>query len=420
LTTRMNQLVEESVALITEARSIMDRFKDDDDMGEERARVDTLLAEAEKRKTEADALHGDEQRRQRIGQMSEWMNSTGSIEDPEERKEKLGQFPEEKRNQVELEGRAFAKFLRRGERGMTAEETRALTSGSDTAGGYLVPEDFRAQLIKALAGFTVVRDVATVMNTSRDTVVVPRLGNGPEGINEGDVYTSAVRITWAGETYEDDEGLTEPEFEQVRIPIEKAIAKTRISRDLLMDSAVSVEGVLVTLFGEAYGLGEDYAFLRGNGTTQPFGVMNDLEIKTKNIGVNISADSLIDLLYDLPTQYRARSTFYLTSAMEATIRKLKDANDVYIWQPGLVAGAPSQILGRPVRNTEFLPAPASAARSILLGDMSAYWIFDRMQMEVQRLDERYAEQGLVGWVLTKRVGGNVVLPQSFRIGVQSA
>ena len=104
----------------------------------------------------------------------------------------------------------------------------------------------------------------------------------------------------------------------------------------------------------------------------------------------------------------------MRSVTEAKVRKLKDGNNDYIWQPGLAAGAPGMILGRPVVTSEFMPADAQNNKVILFGDMAGYWIFDRTAMEIQRLDERYAEQGQVGFVLTRRLGGQVTQPYMFR------
>src|SRR5258708_7025405 len=177
---------------------------------------------------------------------------------------------------------------------MGADELRVLTEGADSAGGFLVPEDFMNAIIKRLAGYAIVRGLATVFQTSRDSVLIPRVGGGAAPTST-DVYTSAVRLTWVGETMTDDEGLTDPDFEMVRVPIEKAIAKTRISRDLLMDSVTNVVELLAGLFAEAFGLGEDNAFLTGSGISQPFGVMNDTVIPTVNLGNPSTADGIIDL-----------------------------------------------------------------------------------------------------------------------------
>lgn len=429
---KKQQLVEEAQALVKSARAILDKYPTDKEIpAEDRTTADKMLDDAAAKKAEADGMHDDEGRRSRADTLTkELITGKAQSEESEERERALADDDDddaetadqkrEKRAKRKIEKRAFNHFIRGGVRAMEPLEIRTLTEGSDSAGGFMVPEDFRMELIKKMMGYTVIRNRATQFNTSRDSVVIPRLADA----TNSDMYTSAVRITWAGETYTDDEGLTEPTFEQVRMAIDKAIAKTRVSRDLLMDSAISVEDMLSTLYAEAYAIGEDDAFINGNGIGKPLGILNDAAVPTTTLGATLLADDLITLVYATPVQYRNRGAFVVSSATEAFIRKMKDNSGGagvgnYIWQMGLQAGAPSMILGYPVSNSEFVPATTTGAKSIIFGDLSAFWIFDRLDMELQRLDERYAEQGLVGWVATKRLGAMVAQPWALRIGVQA-
>jgi HK97 family phage major capsid protein len=126
------------------------------------------------------------------------------------------------------------------------------------------------------------------------------------------------------------------------------------------------------------------------------------------------ADPIIDAFYAVAQQYRGNGIWIMRSTVEAKIRKVKDTQEQYIWQPGLSAGAPGTILGRPVFSSEFMPADAQNNVVLLFGDLRGYWIFDRLDMEIQRLDERYAEQSQIGYVLTRRLGGQVTQAYMFR------
>ena len=166
-------------------------------------------------------------------------------------------------------------------------------------------------------------------------------------------------------------------------------------------------------------MAEDQVFLTGSAVDRPEGILTNGDIGVTSGPLNTLttaySDTLIDGFYAIAQQYRGQSVWIMRSVVEARIRKIKDSQNQYIWQPGIAAGAPGTILGRPVMSSEFMPADAINNNVIVLGDLRGYWIFDRMDMEIQRLDERYAEQGLIGYILTRRLGAQVTQPYMFRI-----
>lgn len=186
-----------------------------------------------------------------------------------------------------------------------------------------------------------------------------------------------------------------------------------------MDSAVDVTALVTLLYAEAVAMAEDQVFISGSAVDRPEGIMTNADIGNTDgvfvaLDVTDVTDPLIDGFYAVAQQYRGNGVWVMRSSVEAKIRKVKDTQEQYIWQPGLAAGAPGTILGRPVMSSEFMPADAQNNKIILFGDIRGYWIFDRMDMEIQRLDERYAEQGLVGYILTRRLGAQVTQPYMFR------
>ncbi len=142
--------------------------------------------------------------------------------------------------------------------------------------------------------------------------------------------------------------------------------------------------------------------------------------KTTASGTAIAADELIDLFHALKPPYRARATWLMHDSTVAAVRKLKDANNQYIWQPGLQAGQPDMLLGRPVRVSRYMPEIALDAKTVAFGDFSYYWIADRQSIGIQRLVELYAANGQVGFRMFTRVDGRLALAEAVQVLQQAA
>lgn len=415
------ELMERRRVLIEEAQEVLDDATEIDDAVERakaEERFDAMMDDADKLQADASTQEKTEKREKRIADATAGgADAEKRDEDMRTRKTQLAPGISRNPTDDEVEDRVFRmnsfdRYLRKGYGGLSAEQTRVLNESNDTEGGYLVPEDFRNEVIRKLPGFAIIRtNGATTLTTDRDVVTVPRVTGGDN------VFTSGVTITWVDELPGEDEGLTEPAFGQERWNVNKAIAKTRLSKDFIDDSAVDIVGLLTTLYAEAFGLGEDREFLTGDGIKKPKGIFVDAGITQVVSGdaADITADGLIDCAYDLPVQYRQGAVWVMRSSTERNIRKLKDGNGQYLWQPGLAVDRPGTILGWPVLGSEFAPAIAAAAEPIMFGRLSGYWIFDRRGMTLQRLVERYAEQGQIAFVVDKRVAGGVAQNFAFRL-----
>ena len=320
---------------------------------------------------------------------------------------------------------AFEIYTRKGFDYMGPEDRKTLTEGVDSAGGYTVPMDVQASMIRKIATTALIRSMATVISTSRDIAKWIKLKYTTD-----DKYTSGVRLTWTGEipTSATVHRVTEPVLGALQIPVHTAMASMPLSNDLLEDSSFDIMGLGSELMGEAFGLGEDDVFVNGDGVGKPFGLVTRVTVGDDPIGTVVSgsasaltADGLIDLFFGLPAQYRSRAAFILNSGSAKTIRKFKDAtNNRYLWDSmngGLMSpGINDYLLSKPVLFDEFMPDQGSNTYPVLFGDVSGYMVVDRVGLSIQRLAELYAETNITLLLARRRVGGDVAYP--FRMKFQ--
>ena len=311
--------------------------------------------------------------------------------------------------------KAFETYVHHGDRAVLAlggAYVKALTAGTDSEGGHLVPIDWQAQILQAAGARAGLRQHVTTVPTSRDAVEWPTI----EGAD--DIHASAVRRTWVDEQPAEGAAATEPTFGAIRIPVHTAMLTTKASRNLVEDSAVPFTQILVGLFADEVRLSDEEAFLTGDGVGKPLGLLNTTGIPTVVSGAAaaVTADGLLDLFYGLPAQYRDAAVFVMNSATEDSIRKLKDSSNQYLWVGGF-ASAPETLLGHTVVSSEFMPAIAAAATPIVFGDFTRYVVVDRIGFAVQRIDgdQQLAEKNQIGFVGRQRVGGRVTQPRGFRL-----
>lgn len=297
--------------------------------------------------------------------------------------------------------------------------SKALSEGTDTAGGFLVPPDFFAGVIQRLPGAAVVEAGARIVTTSRDRILVPRV---KAATTDSTMYSSAVAFTMVGETPSATTGDTNPIFEQIEVPVYTAKLRTVLSRNLTSDADFDLSGFLTDEFRLAAALGKDDKYLTGTGAGEPRGIINDSAITVVNSGSAsaLTGDGVLDLVEDLPAQYAAGAKLYLSKSAKKAIRKLKDGNGNYLWSPGggsggLAEPAAPTIAGVPFAVTDFLDSIAADAKPMFYGNLQFFWAILRMQLAVQVLKEKYAEENQDGFVGFLRFGGAVTVPEAFRI-----
>jgi HK97 family phage major capsid protein len=303
---------------------------------------------------------------------------------------------------VQLERRAFGGFLRRGREVLPDLEARALRVSDDTAGGYLAPSEFVAEVIKGIVQYSPVRQAARVGNTSSGEVILPK-------------RTGTPTASWVGET--EDRTETGSSYGQLQIPIHEMACYVDVSLRLLEDAAVNVEAEVASDLAEEFGRLEGVAFVNGNGVKKPMGFMAAPELAyTPNKHATVlSADELITFLYAMPAVYRSTGAWMLNGNTLATVRRLKDGQNNFLWQPSYQAGQPETLLGRPVIEAVDMPDVASGTFPIAFGDFArAYRIYDRVALSIMRDPYTMATKGLVRFHARRRVGGDVVLAEALR------
>lgn len=311
---------------------------------------------------------------------------------------------------------AFWAALKAGRNVLTAEqwkllhapEIRNLVVGTDASGGYLVPDEFERTLVKKLEDLNVMRGLATVITTS-------------SGIREIPVEADYGTATWLGETAAYTE--SDATFSQVTLSAYKLGTIIKVSEELMNDSAFDITDYVTSAFARRFANAEEAAFVNGDGVGKPTGVVQGAEqgkVGATGQTTSVTADDLIDLFHSLRRPYRPRATWLMADSTAKAVRKLKDNDGQYLWQPGLQAGQPDTLLGRPVVISDYMPAMAANAKSILFGDFSYYWIADRVGRVMQRLDELYAANGQVGFRMYQRVDGKLILPEAVKYYQNSA
>lgn len=311
---------------------------------------------------------------------------------------------------------------------LAGSEQKALSEGSDTGGGFLVPPDLQAEVLARTAQMSVMRRHARVVPTNRDRVIFPAVAPAS---TSGSIYSSGFVGGWVGETPSATD--TDPAFQQFEVAVKKARVSTRLSNDFVADSSVDVLGWLARNGAENLALVEDNGFLNGRGTaTEPLGILNaglttkDVEGSTTDTISNTTSNTgtalkLIDLVYAVPAQYRTNASWLMCSAVGGKTLKLIDANGRTYWPELAGSGfAPAQatLFGKPVDYSDWMPDDGTDANKVyLFGDLSQYLIVQRTGMSTVVLRERYADTDQIGIILFERVGGAMWNTDAARLGI---
>ena len=295
---------------------------------------------------------------------------------------------------------AFWNMLRN--RGSLPIVQNALSIGVDAEGGYLCPDEYERKLIQALEEENVLRSLCTIIRTSSGDRKIP-------------VVVAHGEASWV----EEEGAIPESDevFGQISIGAHKVATMIKVSDELLQDSVFDIEQYIAAEYARRIGAKEEEAFLTGDGTAKPVGILSasgGAGVGVTTAGNTPSADELIDLVHSLKSVYRKRSAFLLNDATVKAVRKLKDGNGQYLWQPGLKEGQPDMLLNHRLTTSSYMPEIGVGSKAILFGDYTYYWIADRQGRSFQRLNELYAVTGQIGFRATQRVDGRVVLPEAIK------
>lgn len=271
-----------------------------------------------------------------------------------------------------------------------------LQEGVDADGGYLVPEEYDRRLIDTLSEENIMRRLATIITTS-----------GEHKIN---IAATKPAASWI----EEGGALTfgDATFSQILLDAHKLHVAIKVTEELLYDNAFNLEGYILDQFGKALANAEEDAFLNGDGTGKPLGLFAATGGGTVagTLTAAIKSDDMLDLVYALKRPYRKTASFIMNDKTLASLRKLKDNNGAYIWQPSYQAGEPDRVLGYAVHTSAYAPEDA-----IAFGDYKYYNIGDRGTRSFSELRELFAGNGMIGYVAKERVDGKLILPEAVQI-----
>ncbi len=289
----------------------------------------------------------------------------------------------------------------------------AMDKGTDTNGGYLAPIEWDRSIVSKLKRISPIRANARVQSIS------------VAGFKK--VFSDrAVGSGWVGETASRPATST-PQLGILDFTPGELYANPMISQQLLDDSAVNLEQWLGDEVDAEFARQEGVAFLSGNGTNKPYGILTYVTgaanaarhpwgaIVAVNSGAaaGLTGDGFIGLMYDLPSEFAQNAKLYINRMSLGAARKLKDGQGNYLWQPSYQQGEPQTLNGAPIVEVPDMPAVAAGNIAALYGDMEAtYLVVDRVGIVVLR--DPYTNKPYVAFYTVKRVGGGVYNPEPMR------
>lgn len=314
---------------------------------------------------------------------------------------------------TDIQQRAWKTFLTRGRDAIGPDELRALQADADIYGGFLVaPPQFVLKLIQAMDNEVFIRGMATVFPVTK-----------AESLGAPSMDTDIADPTWTAEikTGSEDSTMSFGKRELTPHPLAKLI---KISEKLLRVSAMDVESLVTSRLAYKHSVTAEYAYLLGSGSNQPmgvftaattgFGISTSRDISTGNSATAFTTDGLMEALYSLKGQYHPKATWIFHRDAIKRLRKLKDGEGQYIWNPDIKGGQPDSVLGRPYKMSEYCPNTFTTGKYVgIIGDFSHYWIADALSMRLQRLNELYAATNQVGFISRMESDGMPVLEEAF-------
>ncbi len=307
---------------------------------------------------------------------------------------------------------AWSSYIRTGDAqalgALNTIEGKALTAGVGAEGGYVAPAETESRIERALAEASPFRSIASLRSIGAVSFKKP-------------ISAGGAASGWAGETAARPE-TTAPQMQLLDFPTGELYAMPAATQVLLDDGVADVDQWLADEVRDVFAAQETAAFTSGDGINKPNGILNytavaDATQSWGNVGYIATGaagafastapiDALIDLIYAPDTRYRAGANFVMNRRTVGVLRKFKDADGNYIWQPATTAGQPSSLLGYPVVEVEDMPDISANSTSVAFGDFRrGYLIVDRQGVRVLR--DPYSAKPYVLFYTTKRVGGGI-------------
>lgn len=396
---------------------------------EKKGSADVLVTEKVERLEQALAKHEDEnqkrtaaaleakkaldEEKKHVDELEAKLNllSLAGSSDPETRKREL-------KSKVDVWARAVVGANLIGVPNLSADQQKALSDvaaeykalgiANDTTGGYLAPAEYIREIIKGVTDVSPVRSLARVRQTASKAIMIPK-------------RTGQFAAQWVADqgTKSETDGLRYGMWE---IPTHEMFALIDISNQNLEDSAFNMEAEISFEATEQFAVAEGAAFVSGTGVGRPEGILVAAGVTGNNSGtaatiadVDGQANGLLTLKYSLKSSYARNANWIMNRTTLGSVRKLKDGDKGYIWQPGIAMGAPNTIDGDPYVEVPDMPSEGAGLVPIAYGDFArAYTLVDRIQMEMLRDPYTQATGGNVRFIFRRRLGGQVTLAEAFK------
>jgi HK97 family phage major capsid protein len=320
---------------------------------------------------------------------------------------------------------AFAQFALTGKpdamQALLPQNARYGSTDSDPDGGFLVPEEIDTEITERLINVSPMRRLATVRQT------------------RGNVYKKLISIgggtaEWVGERQSRPQ-TDMNQYKEIAITPMEIYANPALTQTLLDDASVDAAAEVSTEIAKDFDIKEGDAWINGDGVNRPRGFLKyatpvttsdatrafgTLQYFPSGVaaalfdGTHNGADALLDVVYGLNAQYRANATWLMNSATIGAVRKLKDLEGRYVWQPPVAAGQPATLLGYPVETDENMPDIGAGNFPIAFGDWKqGYMIVDRIGIRVLR--DPFTNKPYVHFYTTKRVGGGMLHSNAIKL-----
>lgn len=421
--TSQKALIAKSLQCIHLARTIRDRYPDPTRMpAEDAQKCSNLLKEAQRLKGLAD-----------LEKEQDEMEAWGQEPDRLPEAIKAEQFVAASRGELHPDGERYAEALRKRQIELfakairsdkaerigwlsTLDVTEKANLVEDATGEIIVPPDIAGPIFKTLPHLGVFRAAGpTIRNTTSDTVNLRSLTGATAGWGK-------IEIT--GATATDANVVPNTPVDQVFV--HDLMAMSKIGVDELQDTDTNLVSLITDIVSQQVAMMEDDAFAAGNGVSKPWGLAARATAASNQITQAVTAaanttptaDDMKRLPYRVPSRFRPNGAYFSSSDAAEAVALLKDSTSNYLWQPSVRAGEPDSFSGKRFFILEGLPSMGASAAavdpSVIFGDPAlGYLVADRQRITVQRLDERFAEVGLVAFIFKMRVGGDVMRPAAF-------
>lgn len=303
------------------------------------------------------------------------------------------------------QSKAVYEYVEKGKSGISPDSAKALSSIVDTDGGYLAPEEMRAEMITKRRDPAHIRGRATVIETSSGVVSFPNFDF--DGVVQKPKESEEITKTDISNA-----------FDKTQFMAHKYAVIFPIPMELLEDGAINIQDIMTTHFATRFDEVQEQDFLNGDGAGEPLGLLQaGLPTVSAGTADQFNPDDIHEAVYAIKAQYRAGASWMMHRDNVKRVRQMKGSDNNYLWQMGLQAGQPATIAGYPLVESEWFPATAPNATPgtdiLLFGDLAWYWIIDRIGYSVQRLDEKYAEFDQIGLRMRQRTDGAPVLREPF-------